>query len=120
MENFDEETKDAVDQIYKYAVILLVNEEKTPEETIKILIKKGLDEETATQIVQNLLEHIGTAKQEKAKKDMIYGALWCLGGICVTVFTLAAASGGGTYVVAWGAVIFGAIQFFRGLSNNEK
>jgi len=26
--------------------------------------------------------------------------------------------GGGTYVVAWGAIIFGAIQFFRGVSQS--
>ena len=49
------------------------------------------------------------------KKNMIYGALWCIGGIVVTAVTYSAASGGGTYIVAWGAIIFGAIQFFYGL-----
>jgi hypothetical protein len=48
-------------------------------------------------------------------KNMLYGALWCIGGIVVTVATLSAASSGGTYVVAWGAVIFGGLQFFQGL-----
>ncbi|WP_020471308.1 hypothetical protein [Zavarzinella formosa] len=47
---------------------------------------------------------------------MLYGALWCGGGIIVTLGTLAMAAGGGSYVVAWGAIIFGAIQFFRGMS----
>ncbi len=46
---------------------------------------------------------------------MIFGALWCVGGIVVTVATYRAASGGGAFVVAWGAILFGAIQFFRGL-----
>lgn len=48
---------------------------------------------------------------------MLYGALWCIGGIVITVVTYSAASGGGTYVVAWGAIIFGFIQFVKGLSN---
>ena len=30
-------------------------------------------------------------------------------------YIAAAATGGGKYVVAWGAIVFGAIQFFRGL-----
>jgi len=55
---------------------------------------------------------------EKAKKDMLFGALWCVGGIIVTAATYSAASGGGRYVVAWGAIIFGAIQFFRGLAKS--
>lgn len=49
-------------------------------------------------------------------KDMLVGALWCIGGIVVTALTYSAASeGGGTYVVAWGAILFGGIQFLRGL-----
>ena len=43
------------------------------------------------------------------------GALWCVGGIVVTAVTYQVASGGGTYVVAWGAILFGAIQALRGL-----
>lgn len=52
------------------------------------------------------------------KTDMIIGAVICLIGIAVTFFTYTSAAnnpGGGTYVVAWGAIIFGAIRFFRGL-----
>jgi hypothetical protein len=47
--------------------------------------------------------------------DMVLGALWCVGGIIVTVATYRFASeNGGTYVVTWGAIVFGAMQFFRG------
>jgi len=58
-----------------------------------------------------------------AEKRMLHGALWCIGGVAVTAFTyMAAASGpgGGTYVVAWGAIVFGAIQFFRGLTGKNE
>jgi hypothetical protein len=59
------------------------------------------------------------ARREDAEKDMLHGALWCVGGIVVTVATYAAASGGGAYVVAWGAILFGAIQFLRGAARRH-
>jgi len=48
-------------------------------------------------------------------KNMLTGGLWCAGGLVVTIGTLAASDRGGMYFVAWGPVIFGAIQFFKGL-----
>jgi hypothetical protein len=60
-----------------------------------------------------------TARVTKASggKNMLYGALWCIGGIIVTAATYSSAvsSGGGRYFVAWGAIIFGGIQFLQGL-----
>jgi hypothetical protein len=49
------------------------------------------------------------------KRNMIVGGIWCVGGTAVTIGTYTAASGGGTYVVAWGAIIFGGYQFLKGL-----
>lgn len=48
-------------------------------------------------------------KKAQARKDMIYGALWCIGG---TIFTVA-----DTGFIFWGAILFGGIQFFKGLAN---
>jgi len=50
------------------------------------------------------------ARKEQANKDMMYGALWCVGGIIATMSDIGA--------IFWGAIIFGAIQFFKGLSNS--
>jgi hypothetical protein len=47
---------------------------------------------------------------------MLVGGIWCAGGAVVTIITYQAAAAGGTYVVAWGAIIFGGIQFLRGLA----
>ena len=46
---------------------------------------------------------------------MITGGIWCAGGLLITIATYTAASGGGTYIVAWGAILFGGLQFIRGL-----
>lgn len=54
------------------------------------------------------------------RANALIGALFFFGGIIVTIVTYTAAEGGGTYVVAWGAIIFGAIQMFRGLSIPDK
>ncbi len=56
-----------------------------------------------------------SAARDAASKNMLIGGLWCGGGLIVTIATYSAASGGGSYVVAWGAILFGGIQFMRGL-----
>jgi hypothetical protein len=65
---------------------------------------------------QTLIKVIPVANRAVAKKNMLVGGLWCVGGLAVTGFTYASASsGGGTYFIMWGPAIFGAIQFFRGV-----
>jgi hypothetical protein len=50
-----------------------------------------------------------------ARRNMWVGGAWCARGIAVTAYTYSAASGSGTYVVAWGAIVFGGWQFLKGL-----
>ena len=47
--------------------------------------------------------------------NMGVGALWAIGGTFVTAITYSATSGGGTYVIAYGAIIYGGLQFVIGL-----
>jgi hypothetical protein len=63
---------------------------------------------------------IRDALRAAAERDMRVGGLWCLGGIVVTAVTYSAASGGGSYVIAWGAIVFGGIQFIRGVIASQK
>ncbi len=50
-----------------------------------------------------------------AKKTMLYGFLWCIAGTAITVVSYSFATSGGTYIVSWGAIILGGLQFLQGL-----
>lgn len=118
MEKENDENINAIEQVYEYAANLLFKENKSIAETKAAIISNGISEEIATLVVSNIIRQIKEAKTERAKKDITYGAIWCVGGIIVTAVTYSAASGGGTYVVAWGAILIGAIQLIKGLLNS--
>ncbi len=87
-----------------------------PSDILQTLTERGLDADAAATVVGDLEQARAMARKESARKNMLHGALWCIGGVAVTVLTYqAAAPAGGRYVVAWGAIVFGGIQFLRGL-----
>lgn len=109
------------DQLYSHAANLLLNHNKNSYEVKTSLMAKGVEEKDAVYIIDRLEQQIDDARKKKANKDMLYGALWCIGGTIVTVYSYSAASeGGGRYMVAWGAIIFGGVQFVRGLIASTK
>lgn len=108
MEN-NQDQQEVVDQIYNTAAHLLLEEQRSPYETKQALIAQGLDEASASVVVDNITNEIDKAKKSKANKDMLYGALWCVGGIVATVANVG--------FIFWGAIVFGAIQFIQGAAN---
>ena len=58
------------------------------------------------------MAEIESVDSSGANKDMIWGALWCVGGIVATVADIG--------YIFYGAIIFGAIQFFKGLANSSN
>jgi len=102
--------QESLDHMNVYAADLLVNQKRTAEDVISLLKEKGLSHDTSSSIVFDLQDQISAAKKSAANKDMLYGALWCVGGLILT-FT-------DTGFIFWGAIIFGAIQFFKGVANS--
>ncbi|RYZ20763.1 MAG: hypothetical protein EOO16_15550 [Chitinophagaceae bacterium] len=94
---------------YNDAARQLVQEKLVPEAVIDNLIARGASRDKAEQIVYDLDDQIRKAKKSRAQKDMLYGGLWCAGG---TIATMASVG-----YIFWGAIIFGGIQFFRGVAN---
>lgn len=99
----------AVNEIYSYAANLLFNEKKNSMAVRKALVEKGFSEDGAFTIVKNLEDEAKKAKRQGANKDMLYGALWCVGGTVATVANVG--------FIFWGAILFGGVQFLKGLIN---
>jgi fructosamine-3-kinase len=103
-----ETTTTAVDinEMYQYATNLFIGGQNAYE-VKTALLERGLDEGNANYIVEQLDQQINEARKTRAKKDMLYGALWCVGGLVLTLAHIG--------FIFWGAIIFGGIQFFRGV-----
>ena len=106
MENQEASSQAAVNEFYNYAANLLVNQKKNTKDVQAALVDKGLSESAAYTIVYNLEVEIKNAKKESGKKDMIYGALWCIGGTVATIANIG--------FIFWGAILFGGIQLIKG------
>jgi hypothetical protein len=108
MENQKDEYPQTANQVYEYVVNMIINGKKNSFEIKNALIDRGLNEEDAIAIIASIEQQIEDAKRGQSNKDMLYGALWCIGG---TVATLADVG-----YIFWGAIVFGAIQFFKGVA----
>ena len=53
-------------------------------------------------------------------RHMLVGGLWFTGGVIATGVGYAAASGGGKYMVFYGAIAYGAIRFLYGVGASMK
>jgi len=101
--------EDDFDEVMAYATELVVKENKTLIEVQQTLEDKGLSAQSASYVVDSLQGGVNSAKQEDAQKDMLWGALWCVGGTIATLMNVG--------YIFWGAIVFGGFQFFRGLMN---
>jgi protein-disulfide isomerase-like protein with CxxC motif len=113
-EQLTAEQEKAIKAVYHFAAEQMKNGMST-QKLQALLIDKGLAPKAAATVVYDLSRLRAAAEQEASKKNMLYGALWCLGGLAVTLITY---SDGGSYVIAWGAILYGGIRFFRGLSQS--
>jgi dolichol kinase len=118
MENPTKEEQESFHRIYDYAAQLMIEEQKSAYEVKKKLIQMGLDDEMADIIANKVNQKVSLAIKEKSDKDILHGALWCGGGLLITMLTYAAASNGGIYILAWGAILYGGIRLFKGISNS--
>jgi hypothetical protein len=88
------------------------------------LVHQGLDPAVARMVLRDLVKMRrdcapGQAGEEVEGRSgpalMLTGAAWCIGGILVTGVTMMASSFSGFYIVAWGAILFGGLEFLWGL-----
>ena len=97
------------DYLYQYAANLLADGTKSGADVERLLMLKGMAADEASAIVRELENPVQDAKKAQAKKDMLHGGLWCVGGLALTLADVG--------FVFWGAIIFGGIQFIKGVTN---
>jgi hypothetical protein len=91
---------------------------------IKSLVKQGVSSEFATELAEKVKLAVDDYKKtpegmkvlsRKYRNQMITGFVWFVIGMAITIGTFMAASGGGTYFIAYGAIIWGIIGLIIGL-----
>jgi hypothetical protein len=93
-----------------------------PVDIRRSLIQAGHSESQADTILETVMRppppHPNPAEAmyagAGANNNMAIGGIVFLIGMVITVGSCMAAQGGGTYYLAYGAIIWGGIQFFRG------
>ena len=77
---------------------------------------KSIDEILETSSSHALKRALGPVHVTLLGVGAIIGAgIYTTIGTAVTVGSYSSATGGGRYVIAWGAIVFGAAQFIRGI-----
>jgi hypothetical protein len=115
--NGQESLKNAtVEEVYEVAR-KYIKSGASAQEVQSLLAGRGVNPQAAASVVKNVIQMRSESKGPGGAgvKHMMVGGLVCLVGTAATVMSYMAASSGGTYVVAWGAIVFGAIQFCYGL-----
>ena len=110
----DKQTTEMLQALYEDVVKRLISGVST-QTIIRSYVEQGADEKFIRRLIERAKDDIYEHKRRKGFKNLGFGALWFVGGTVVTIATYSAASGGGRYVVAWGAILFGFIQMVSGL-----
>ncbi len=79
-------------------------------------IKEGLrDDGILEEEIDLIIAACREAHQKEAKDNLTEGFFWLGGGLAVTVITMVSFAQGGVWIIAYGAILVGGTQFFRGL-----
>jgi hypothetical protein len=58
------------------------------------------------------------ALERRGRRDVVFGSLWILFGLVVTLITVT--SGSPVVYVVWGPVLYGAYLIFRGVRSRDR
>ncbi len=90
----------------------------SPNAVRRELAERGVSEAEASRVVETLAPTAKTASRTSGRsgglKNMLIGGIVCFIGLAVTVGSYVAAEPGGVFLLAYGPIIFGGIQFLRG------
>jgi len=130
MENSQQSPSVDYAEMQAIATQMLTVEKKNQYQVRNVLEEKGMDKKEAYLLVYNLQEKLGLHQYSESSsgsdsdsnmKDIAIGALILMIGIVVTFVSYSSASsgGGGKYVVAYGAIIYGGIKMLMGIFSSK-
>jgi hypothetical protein len=96
----------------------LYAENKTYWEVKEALEGKGVAEELAEKIAEQSQQLYTDAIVQKSKKNILWGSVWFVGGLLITLISMG--SGGGSYIICYGAILGGVIQLISGLVQRSR
>jgi hypothetical protein len=110
-------TQDTIEALFDDAV-RLAEDGRTVAEIQTHLKACGLDDGAAAGLAQHAWDMPADQRRRAGRRNVISGAAVCVLGLLVTAVTYVVAAsspGGGRYVIAWGIVLIGVLQLFRGI-----
>lgn len=108
-------SKEDIQAMYQFVAGELTRN-TSPQLIEQELVKRSVPPDLAKQLIGSTQAALKKNRGEKHRKRMIRGALWTLAGLIITCGSYFLASDlGGSYVLCWGAIIFGIIDFLIGL-----
>ncbi len=94
------------------------------KEIVNDIVVRGVNRKTAEHLVRSLAASLKLTTQTpegraalaaQYRRQMRSGSVWAVGGTVVTLGSyLLAEGGGGKYVIAWGAIVYGLWTYARG------
>jgi hypothetical protein len=98
--------------------ISLLSRGLSPRQVRSQLIEQGVSQAETDRVVDSLVPE-SKAKPKSSGvgsgvTNMLVGGIICFIGLAVTIGSYVAAEPGGVFLLAYGPIIFGGIQFFRG------
>ena len=100
-------------ELRDYALLLKFELKKNDKEVHHIFKMGNLPKDRCNSLIDEFDSSTKEIKGEVSNRNVIIGALWFFGGIFVTVFSMNSAQDGGSYVVAFGAIIYGLIRMLN-------
>ena len=108
------------DAVYSFAAEQLQHSESSLH-VQAMLVAKGLDEESAADVVDQLCAARAKSHDASRRRRMWLGGILCVGGIVISVVSYVVSNErGGSFAVMTGAIVYGGILFFRALFNDES
>jgi hypothetical protein len=114
-------TQDAVEDIYGRAVAL-AEDGRSARKIQSILQAGGIDDRLARELADRAADMPIDQRRRAARRNMITGAALCAVGLMLTIvgYLVAAQIGETRYVLFWGFVVAGIVQFLRGAAQSMR